>query len=411
VQARRGSSRKPLLLLLLGAGLGATVLAVAMGYHLLPSDAALTTPTPTAPKPAITGLRVQGNQIVNGDGQAIRLLGFNHAGAEYACIEGWGIFDAPGHTRLGHTRLKDSVIQGMKHWSGANTVRLPLNEQCWLGLGVKEAYGGANYQRAIQDLVTRLHDNGFVVVLDLHRSAPGDGKSTQQEQMPDRDHSVEFWRQVAASYKDDSSVVFDLFNEPAPFGVYDSADAWRCWRDGGCRLVSRNTGEPYVAAGMNELIQAIRDAGATNVVFAGGIHWARVLTHWLEYKLNDPLNNLGASFHAYQGKPCSSPTCYDRDLGWVVGQVPLFVGEVGSDTPLDADCKLSAVGDTGFSKATFDWLDARGGSYTAWSWNLWKDCWSLIARFDGTPTPRWGQAVKARLASNLQQVPATEPSP
>jgi hypothetical protein len=78
--------------------------------------------------------------------------------------------------------------------------------------------------------------------------------------------------------------------------------------------------------------------------------------------------------------------------------VPLFVGEVGSDTPLDADCKLSAVGDTGFSKATFDWLDAR-------------DCWSLIARFDGTPTPRWGQAVKARLASNLQQVPATEPSP
>src|SRR4029450_4471621 len=98
----------------------------------------------------------------------------------------------------------------MRHWSGATTVRLPLNEQCWLGLGVKEAYGGANYQRAIQDLVTRLHDNGFVVVLDLHRSAPGDGKSTQQEQMPDRDHSVEFWRQVAASYKDDSSVVFDL---------------------------------------------------------------------------------------------------------------------------------------------------------------------------------------------------------
>jgi endoglucanase len=148
-------------------------------------------------------------------------------------------------------------------------------------------------------------------------------------------------------------------------------------------------------------------------VFAGGIHWAEVLTHWLEYKPNDPLNNLGASFHAYQGNTCSSPTCYDRDLARVVAQVPLFVGEVGSDTPLDADCKLSAVGNTGFSKATFDWLDAKGRSYTAWSWNQWKDCWSLIARFDGTPTPRWGQAVKAasRPTCNRSRPPSRAPDP
>ena len=145
MHARRRTSSKPLRLL--GVGLGATILAVAMGYSLLRTDAAPTVPDPVvraSGPPAITGLRVQGNQIVNGDGQAIRLLGFNHAGAEYACIEGWGIFDAPGQTRLDHTRLKDSVIQGMKRWSGANTVRIPLNEQCWLGLGVKEAYGGAN---------------------------------------------------------------------------------------------------------------------------------------------------------------------------------------------------------------------------------------------------------------------------
>lgn len=345
--------------------------------------------------PAITGLKVQGNRIVNGDGRTIRLLGFNHSGAEYACIEGWGIFDAPAKTRI-----SPAVVQAMATWKGANTVRIPLNEQCWLGLGVSATYGGADYQRAIKDLVALLNRSGFVVVLDLHRTAPGTGRSMKQEQMPDRDHSVEFWRQVAATYKDNSSVIFDLFNEPAPFGALDTSQAWRCWRDGGCTLTSVNTGAAYTAAGMNELIRAIRNAGAKNIVLAGGLHWAEVLTQWLAYKPDDPLHNVAASFHAYsRNSYCYSPICYDRDLAQVTTQVPLFVGEVGSDQVNDA-CKLSSVGNTGFSKSTFDWLDNHGGSYTAWTWNKQNDCLSLVADYRGTPTPIWGKAVKSRLAKN-----------
>ena len=54
-----------------------------------PSDHAPTLPTPPSPSQSAqtpvsngTGLHVQGNQIVNGRGQAIRLVGFNMSGTD-----------------------------------------------------------------------------------------------------------------------------------------------------------------------------------------------------------------------------------------------------------------------------------------------------------------------------------------
>jgi len=361
-------------------------------------------PTTPRPRPAgtrlsLAGLRVQGNTIVNEDGFAVRLLGFNSSGAEYACIEGWGIFDGPRSYR---TRMPAKPVNKMATWTGANTVRVPLNEQCWLGLGVERAYGGAAYRRAIRGYVDRLVDAGFAVVLDLHRSAPGTGRSLKQEQMPDRDHSLTFWRQVATAYKGDTSVVFDLFNEPWPFNEPATPRAWRCWRDGGCRLRSENTGRMYTAAGMNEIIHVVRATGARNVLAVGGVHWAEVLDGWLAYRPADPLNNLVASFHNYAyNRFCKDATCYNTVLAEVAASVPLYAGELGPDT-VDDKCTPASVGNTGFSKRILDWLDAHGASYTPWSWNAWKDCYSLITSQKGTPTAVWGKEVKARLAANKQ---------
>src|SRR5438067_2300489 len=43
--------------------------------------------------PAITGLHISGNQILNASNQPIRLLGVNRSGTEYRCIQNNGIFD------------------------------------------------------------------------------------------------------------------------------------------------------------------------------------------------------------------------------------------------------------------------------------------------------------------------------
>ena len=54
-----------------------------------------------------------------------------------------------------------------------------------------------------------------------------------QAPMPNRDHTPEFWRQVATAFKDNDRVLFDLFNEPYPDNNADTPEAWRCWREGG----------------------------------------------------------------------------------------------------------------------------------------------------------------------------------
>lgn len=93
---------------------------------------------------AVSGLHVIGNRIVNGAGQTVRLLGVDRSGAEFACIQGWGIFDGP---------VDNASILVMASWH-INAVRVPLNEDCWLGInGAAPAYSGANYRSAITAFV------------------------------------------------------------------------------------------------------------------------------------------------------------------------------------------------------------------------------------------------------------------
>src|SRR5437764_962495 len=111
------------------------ILAFCASFSLLPIAGAWSTPAADAQGPAaISGLHVVGNQIRNGAGQPVRLLGVNRSGTEYACIQGWGIFDGPSDA---------ASLQPIVAWR-ANAVRVPLNEDCWLAInGVPAAYSGA----------------------------------------------------------------------------------------------------------------------------------------------------------------------------------------------------------------------------------------------------------------------------
>ena len=44
---------------------------------------------------ALSGLRVSGNRLVDGNDTVVHLHGINRSGTEYACVQGWGIFDGP----------------------------------------------------------------------------------------------------------------------------------------------------------------------------------------------------------------------------------------------------------------------------------------------------------------------------
>jgi hypothetical protein len=353
---------------------------------------------PASVEPVAGALTVQGNRVVDEEGTPFGLTGFNVAGTEYACAEGDGVFDGPDNRSM-----PDEVVRAMTTWRGASVVRVPLNQQCWLGITTSPRFGGPVYRQAIADYVGQLRRQGFAVILDLHRSAPGQAAALHQEPMPDRDHSVEFWRQVATAYRGDTGVLFDLFNEPNPLAGSDSPEAWRCWRDGGCTLDSANTGRPYVAAGMQELLDAVGSTGAVNIAIAGGVRYAEAMARWWEFRPEDPAGNLVAATHVYSFNECSTTACLEATIGPLTRQVPVLIGELGPDlvtsTGLDARCPAEDVGRTGFAAAVLDWAAGHGVGWLAWTWNPWGDCWALVQDWSGSPTPIWGELVRERLAA------------
>jgi len=323
-----------------------------------------------------TGLHVAGNILVNGSNQPIRLLGVNHPGSEYACVQGWGIFDGPTNS---------AAVAAVAAWH-ATAVRIPLNEDCWLGInGVPASVSGAAYQQAIAAYVNTLTSAGLVAILDLHWNAAGSAQATSQQPMADRDHAPAFWASVAATFKGNNSVVFDLYNEPHDI-------SWACWRDGGTCA-----GVLYQVAGMQELVDAVRGAGAANVVLAGGLAWSNDLSNWLAYAPHDPTGNLAAAWHAYNFNACNTPSCYDAQVAPVAARVPVVVGEFAENDE-----------GTSFITPLLSWLDMHGASYCAWAWTSWGDWQSLVSSFDGTPTSWFGAPYRAHL---LAVAPTSAPAP
>lgn len=319
-------------------------------------------------------LRAEGSRLIDASGKTVRLFGVNRAGTEYACAQGWGFFDGPHDAKS---------VAAMRSW-GINTVRVPLNEHCWLGLpSIAPSLGGEPYRRAIEDWVATLRAAGMYVILDLHWSAPPGATPDRQRPMADRDYAPEFWRQVASTFGDDGAILFDLFNEPFPDLNGDSDEAWRCWRDGGACA-----GVGYPAAGMQELVDAVRGTGATNVILLAGVQYANSFSRFRAYAPRDPVGNLAASFHAYNFMLAADEARWDARVGIPTAGVPLIATEVGQD-----DCK------TDFVERALRWLDAREASYIGWTWNTWARCDGsvLIDDYDGTPSST-GRSLRDHLA-------------
>jgi endoglucanase len=346
----------------------------------------------------VTALNVSGNRLVDASGHQVILRGVNRMGFEYSCVQNKGLFDAP---------LDQASVDAIKSW-GANVVRLPLNEHCWLG--IDGAPNGEAYRQGVEGYVDLLLSRDLYVILDLHWSAAGTAPAASQAPMPNTDHSPAFWTSVAERFKGDDRVLFDLFNEPVPNrNQKDNTDdaarrSWLCWRDGAaggtCDAVQLHGMAGSDVVGMQPLVDAVRAAGATNVILLGGIQFANTLwsspTHnWLTYKPVDPLGKLAASWHAYNGTWCTSVACYETEVAPVAARVPVIAGEVGND-----EC------DAVWMNRVLNWLDGKQAGYLAWVWNTWlgADCAArrLIIDYAGTPSP-YGQIYKTHLGTRIHR--------
>lgn len=320
-------------------------------------------------------IHVRGNHLVSASGKVTRLLGVDVTGTENSCVKTAHVSKAP---------ISKSEAETIAKW-GANAVRVPLNEDCWLGInGLPAHYSSSRYRSSIEHWVSDLNSVGIVVILDLHWSAPGNVPANKQGAMPDETHSVTFWSDVARQFKSDPGVVFDLFNEPALGGLDPTQSDWTCWRNGCTATVSACTAPTRVAhvkgtctaqtfqiAGMQQILDAVRKAGAHQPVMVGGLHWAgapcgrqstagsRGTCMWLKYRPSDPDHQLVVSYHTYNFEQCNSATCWSKTLLPVTRDFPVVTGELGEKA-----CSSTYV------SSYMKWADDHGISYLVWAWQI-----------------------------------------
>jgi len=323
---------------------------------------------------AAPNLRVRGSELIDrsGIGHVVQLRGVNRSGLEYACIQGWGFFDSPHPNRIDDPRM----ITAIKSWD-IDVVRVPINEDCWLGINTPAGRGGDPYRKIVQRYVTALHAAHLYVIIDLQLAAPGHLRARHLIRMPDRDHAPAFWRSVARTFKRDHALLFDLYNEPNHVG-------WGCWLHG-CRIPAYDDGygpQPsYQAAGMQQLLDAVRGTGATQPLLVAGLSYAHNLDGWLAHEPRDPRHQLIASEHNYGVlSPCQQ-ACQAAVLA-THEYVPVLFSELG-----ETDCRDDYV------DQMMAFADAHGIGYLGWAWDAARpDSWtcdggpSLIKNYQGTPT-------------------------
>ena len=300
------------------------------------------------------------------------LRGVNRSGTEYACIQGFGIFDGPSGARS---------VAAIATWH-VNFVRVPLNEDCWLGInGVRSAYSAVNYRRAILRYVALLHSHGIYAELSLIWAAPGNYRATYQPGAPDEDHSPAVWASMAATFKNDPNVLL------APWGetVVDN----HCFLHGGvCEATYGPSNTPYRTAGMQQAVNVMRAAGYRGVIVIPGIGYANYLAKWLTYEPRDRQHQLIAEAHVYGKNTCSSTSCLDQQMAPVAHRVPLIFGETG-ETYDGSSC-----GSTNIS-LFLNWADAHSVGYAAWTWDTWGTCEALIRNYAGAAAHQYGAFVKS----------------
>ena len=311
-----------------------------------PAAAVSTAPTPV----------VQGNKLVDSrTGATFVPHGVNIPGLEYSCVQGWRHLPESGE------------FAAIASWK-VNTVRLPINESCWLGLdGAPTSGSVAQYKADVKAWVDGAVAAGLAVILDLHWNAPAGYTASGQRAMPD-ERSADLWSSVATAYASNKSVMFELFNEPYTRSGFTLT--WECWKNGGCLAPVENdataplSGTTYTVTGMQTLVTAVRTTGATQPLLLGGLNYSNDLSGWLANKPTDPLNQLVAAWHNYPGQGCST-SCWNSTVTTVAASVPIVTTEFGNT----AETTSTAANNSGNYLVPFmTWADAHGIGYLPWAW-------------------------------------------
>ena len=215
-----------------------------------------------------------------------------------------------------------------------NTVRLPLD--------VQEATNARYFSEATK-VVRRANDLELLVVVAAHQ--PGSALPSETTQ--------QFWSRCAAAFKDYPNVMFDAFSDPSPAALPADVDAhsdagWQTWR-----------------SSMNNVVRAIRDAGAKQPVMAMAWTDGRLFEGASDAIFLDDPNVI----YEVTGRYADTRTDAERDarFGFLANRAPVAAN--GWDLEVeDAEGCAKLPSDPGdvsdMVRANLDYLDQHRISWT-----------------------------------------------
>lgn len=287
-------------------------------------------------------LTTTGNRIVNAStGEPVLLRGLNRSGLEYSDPDEQGFLSGAGICR--------AELQTIVNEWGCNVVRLPFNQE--FVLRGRNGLSAEQYRQALDQVISWNAMLGAYTLLDLQwldAQRIYGGNRNFVAPLPNIE-SVTLWTALAARYKDEPAVLYDVFTEP-----HDRLpdDPYPLNKEDG---TAYPVGQFAVTMAMwqawaQQLVSAIRTQNPRSLVFIPGVDWA--------YDLNGmpmDLSNVVYSSHVYSNKG----TDWEDAFGNLADTVPVFVGEFGGeDTP----------GDLEFVSRLIVYLQQRRIGWTAWSW-------------------------------------------
>jgi len=256
----------------------------------------------------------QGAQLVDANGHPFLLRGAQIE-SPFNMIKGWESGKKPTDT------ITSATLNAMGHDWHMNALRLPTSN--WI-----YAKYTTDYMNQLDQVVHEANAAGLYVVLDLHDNVKSGSPYKSKDSLIPKTEDVTYWKAIAAHYKSNPMVMYDVFNEPVE-------PSWDVWLHGGGK-----TSDGATIVGYQDLVNAIRSTGAQQLIVvepgsAGGKgnNGTNPITGaeeggWsnfpIDHAISDP--NITYSLHVYQNI-VQSPAIQSAKWGPILNHYPIYYGE------------------------------------------------------------------------------------
>jgi endoglucanase len=352
-------------------------------------------------------LHTNGASIVDAAGHAVKLRMVNWYGAESPDYVVGGLRYQPISTII-------SEIVSM----GFNGVRLPWSNQLWQSNPVVPAadvsanpqFKGEHAKTVLDQVVKDLANAGLMVILDNHNS-------TAEWCCSDTDHNelwyvpnsttytpttwVNDWKQVASTFSGVPQVIgVDLRNEPRGAATWggNASDNWEA--------AAQTGGNAVLGVDPHLLIFVEGTNYATDLAGAAGLPVHLNVPDHLVYEVHDyGFDTTVTSYDDWVSK-------IQSNWGYLVGKVPLWVGEFGTCNTSDSCVSSSSTKQLGKWFAIFTrYLKYHNLNWSYWAVNGTKSDGATGQNIHygetetyGVLNPKWDAPSRESLLAGLQAV-------